>query len=549
MSELQEVKVYLSNDGSETLYSDKTIMSPADAVNVMSELLGKQDREFLCVVNLDIKNRPINYHVVTIGTLTQSLVDVGNIFKTALLSNAPKVMVFHNHPSGDLIPSQEDITVTKKIIQAGNILGVQVLDHVIVGGRNNNYFSLYKSDPSLFSSGQKEVFESTLSVNEATQSEKYSALSKKEEFRKAVAEQFVRLLDPDNETDEMEWIKEWNGSSLLPENTLTGNRYRGINRICLFLTAAERGYKDPRWATLKSIKKIPGARVKKGEHGTKVEYWFVRDFGVDKDDPNYGKSYTFTQAAEMVKTNGRSWADFIPYPRYYTTFNAEQCTGIPPFVQKENHTVTQDSLVSKISESMGVSILNDGGDRAYYRPSEDTVHLPEKTAFVSTYAYNATAMHELAHATGAKDRLDRDLSGLFGSEDYASEELVAEIASCLGSINFVSDDAGIDEYLKEHAENHKRYVKSWAKAITSNPNCLVQAIKQAEIAADFMELHGGLIDVNTFNKHHGHDVTVFKDKDNQIKVCALKTPAYRKEIAVDNFEYQQENRQEQSCHL
>ena len=148
--------------------------------------------------------------------------------------------------------------------------------------------------------------------------------------------------------------------------------------------------------------------------------------------------------------------------------------------------------------------------------------MPDPGAFVSSYAYNATALHELAHSTGASHRLNRNISGLFGSEDYAFEELVAEMTSCMVSTNYVMNDSGVDEYLKDHAENHKRYVKSWAKAIISNPNCLVQAIKCAELATDFLELHGGLMDISTFNKHHGHDVTVVFGNDNQIRISYLK---------------------------
>lgn len=533
MGELKEVKVYLSEEGSNTLYSQKAITSPDDAVEVMSDILCKQDREFFCVVNLDTKNRPINYHVITVGSLNKALVDIGNTFKTALLSNAAKVMIFHNHPSGDLNPSHEDIIATKKIIDAGQILGIKVLDHVIVGGRNRNYYSICKSDPALFAQNSAD---STRVLNYVQESDgqKYSASSKKDEFRKTVAEQFINLLDPDNETDEMNWIKEWNAASSIPINTLNGNRYRGINRICLFLTASEREYKDPRWATIATINKIPGARVNKGEHGTKVEYWFLRDFGLEKDDPDYGKSYTFEQAADLIKTKGRSWSEFTPYPRYYTVFNAEQCSGIPPLAVTENSNVQQDELVSAISHSMQVEIKNDGGDQAYYRPSEDIVHLPDPSAFVSNYAYNATALHELAHSTGAANRLNRNISGFFGSEDYAFEELVAEMTSCMVSTNFVMDDSGVDEYLKEHAENHKRYVKSWAKAIKSNPNCLVQAIKCAELATDFMELHGGLIDVRTFNKHHGHDVTVTVGNDNQIRVSYVKSLINNTESVLDS---------------
>ena len=102
------------------------------------------------------------------------------------------------------------------------------------------------------------------------------------------------------------------------------------------------------------------------------------------------------------------------------------------------------------------------------------------------------------------------------------------------------------EYLKEHAENHKRYVKSWAKAITNNPNCLVQAVKSAEIATDFLELHGGLIDISTFNSLHGHDVTVFADKENHIKVSFQKQLSDNNSISLETHNSICGNTQSQS---
>ena len=85
--------------------------------------------------------------------------------------------------------------------------------------------------------------------------------------------------------------------------------------------------------------------------------------------------------------------------------------------------IVNDELIDKIQKGMDLQILNDGGDRAYYSPKTDSVHLPEKDTFYNSYAYNATALHELSHATGAEKRLNRDIRNVFGTEKYAYEEL------------------------------------------------------------------------------------------------------------------------------
>src|SRR5690606_21932561 len=91
------------------------------------------DREHFLVVCLDVKNRPTSINVCHVGSLNASLAHPREVLKTAVLSNAASVLVAHNHPSGDPTPSPEDIEVTKRLAQAGEILGIEVLDHLIVG--------------------------------------------------------------------------------------------------------------------------------------------------------------------------------------------------------------------------------------------------------------------------------------------------------------------------------------------------------------------------------------------------------------------------------
>jgi len=117
---------------SSMLYQRRTIRSPRGAYDLVQSV-EEADREHFMVVCLDVKNRPTSINVCHVGSLNESLAHPREVLKTAVLSNAASVLVAHNHPSGDPTPSPEDIEVTQRLAQAGEILGIEVLDHLIVG--------------------------------------------------------------------------------------------------------------------------------------------------------------------------------------------------------------------------------------------------------------------------------------------------------------------------------------------------------------------------------------------------------------------------------
>lgn len=108
---------------------------PADVagLNLVKEELAESDREKFICLHLSTKNAILSYEVVSIGTLSSSLVHPRELFKAAILSNSAALILCHNHPSGDPTPSAEDISLTKRLAKAGAILGIDVLDHVILG--------------------------------------------------------------------------------------------------------------------------------------------------------------------------------------------------------------------------------------------------------------------------------------------------------------------------------------------------------------------------------------------------------------------------------
>lgn len=113
----------------------KAITSPNAIFDILTEVLdlGEQAQETFGIIMLNTKNKIIGLSVISIGTLSSSLVHPREVFKQALIANSSRIILFHNHPSGDTTPSEEDINVTKRLAEGGKILGVEILDHVIVG--------------------------------------------------------------------------------------------------------------------------------------------------------------------------------------------------------------------------------------------------------------------------------------------------------------------------------------------------------------------------------------------------------------------------------
>ena len=109
------------------------IHSPGDAAQILMPMLAHREQEYLMVMMLDTRNRMLDVAEVYHGSLNSSMVRVGEVFKPALQRNAASVLVAHNHPSSDPTPSPEDVTVTRAIVQAGKLLDVSVVDHIVCG--------------------------------------------------------------------------------------------------------------------------------------------------------------------------------------------------------------------------------------------------------------------------------------------------------------------------------------------------------------------------------------------------------------------------------
>lgn len=115
------------------LYGARQISTPILAAGLAKDLFTNADREMLIVASLDSKCNPLSLEIAAIGNVNTCIVSPREVFKHAIVSNAVHIMIFHNHLSGDCTPSREDISITKRLIEAGEMLGIPLLDHLIIG--------------------------------------------------------------------------------------------------------------------------------------------------------------------------------------------------------------------------------------------------------------------------------------------------------------------------------------------------------------------------------------------------------------------------------
>lgn len=119
-------------------YGNATVKSPRDITAIACDVMGLHEaaEENFVILCLNTKNKIAGIHTVSVGSLNASIVHPREVFKAALLNNSSGILLIHNHPSGDPEPSREDIETTHRLVNAGNIMGIKVLDHVIIGECN-----------------------------------------------------------------------------------------------------------------------------------------------------------------------------------------------------------------------------------------------------------------------------------------------------------------------------------------------------------------------------------------------------------------------------
>lgn len=253
-------------------------------------------------------------------------------------------------------------------------------------------------------------------------------------------------------------------------NPVSGARYHGSNLIRLYITGLEKGYTDRRWMTYKQAQS-EGWQVRKGEQGVRCEkYIFTRQIEEENPDTGELEKKTVPLSKPMVNT--------------FVVFNARQIEGIPERVNEVLEPLKADEILDMaelFQESSSCPIRETNEGKAYYSPGKDEIVLPNRNAFLDTQSFLATQLHEMVHSTGHPDRLNRPLTGLFGSPEYAMEELRAELGSF-----FIQNDLNL-HFDAQHFNSHTQYLESWIGALEKDPNELFRAIADAQKASDYLE--------------------------------------------------------------
>lgn len=265
----------------------------------------------------------------------------------------------------------------------------------------------------------------------------------------------------------MPWHRKSHGGTAtgLPMNAASKTSYRGVNVPVLWATADAAGYGTGLWATYKQWGEM-GGQVRKGEQGTPVVYWKI------------------TKPSERGNTDGEDEAGGGKrgsfFVRYYNVFNLAQVDGatLPPDTAPELPECERIAHAEAFVAALPGLDLRHGGGMAFYMPSQDRVQMPPFADFKNAEGSYSVLYHELTHWVGGKSRLDRDLTGRFGSASYAAEELVAE----LGAAFLCASQALSSEPRPDHA----KYVQSWLHALKNDKRAIFTAAAKAQQAADWL---------------------------------------------------------------
>lgn len=254
-------------------------------------------------------------------------------------------------------------------------------------------------------------------------------------------------------------------------SAVTGKPYRGGNALRLYLygLAMKDEFKgETRWATFKQAEERDW-KIKKGSKGIHLEFWKpVTEEEIRKKNP--------TMTDEEVR---EKWLKTPPTCNSFVVFNCSQMENVPPLPPREDAKGEYPELQA-VLDNCEAKIFHDRKDSNSYSPDLDEIHLMPREQFKSDEFYYGTAVHEVAHSTGAEGRLNRNIKNSFGTPEYAKEEVVAEFTSMFLCKHF---GARMGE---EHIENHKAYINSWANVFKKDPNLIFQLAGEASKAEDYI---------------------------------------------------------------
>ena len=295
---------------------------------------------------------------------------------------------------------------------------------------------------------------------------RHTARARSGSDRTSLYDEITTKIIAELEAGRVPWVQPWGTAAAkaplaMPKNAATSRFYSGINVLILWGSVIEHGFPTQGWLTFRQALGL-GGNVRKGEHGTTVVY-------ADRFIPDDEK--------KRARETGEE-AQAIPFLKRFTVFNLAQCEGLPEDLVVATPPPEPGLIeprVEALIKASGVD-FRIGGSRAFYMPAHDYVQVPPPQAYFEPINWHRTALHELGHASGAPHRLNRDLSGSFGSKKYAFEELVAEMnaAFCCASLGIVP------------TVRHTDYIGSWLEVLREDDRAVVRAASQASKAADFL---------------------------------------------------------------
>ncbi len=247
--------------------------------------------------------------------------------------------------------------------------------------------------------------------------------------------------------------------------------YRGLNALWLPMVAASQGWTSGLWATYRGWQRHD-AQVRRGEKGTQVVLWKPTTSKTDTDDSDEGSG----QRRRLLA-------------RAYTVFAAEQVDGAEEVIARRAQQLADRDTPERVEAAeafftqVGAHVV-EGGNRACYQPATDTIHLPSLAQFDEAAQYYATSAHEHVHWTGHADRVARDLTGRFGSDAYAAEELVAELGAAMWCAQFTISAVT--------RPDHAAYLAGWLRVLRTDARALVTVSSRAQAAADHLTACAGI---------------------------------------------------------
>jgi antirestriction protein ArdC len=281
------------------------------------------------------------------------------------------------------------------------------------------------------------------------------------DVHRVVTEKVVEAIERGAGSFVMPWHRSGPGIGR-PLNAWTGQKYRGVNVVALWAEAMSAGHATGYWASFRQWQQL-GAAVRKGEHGTVIVFYKrLEDEAVADDEDRRGP--------RMVARASR-------------VFSADQVNGWNAPAPLAASIIERLPEVEAVVDGTKASII-EVGDQAYYDRRRDEVRIPERRRFLGsptstpTECFYATLLHELTHWSGAAHRLNRTFGGRSGDNEYAFEELVAELGAA-----FLCSDLGV---ANDPRPDHAAYLASWLKVLNADRRALFTAARLATAAAEYI---------------------------------------------------------------